>query len=185
VMKRFALLLLLILVTPFYAHSQDLLITDSVDFQSPSQPNLQMVFYSQFVFDPITGQIMPGTMTYSVTDPFGLGPFSAPANGPGGFFNFLGPDNTWIQIGNNYGSDPWPAPGTYGPFDTALLCGSGGGPVSTACANSFGSAGFTPANSGTLTIQNDPAETPEPSTLALLAAGGMLFGLIELIRRRA
>jgi hypothetical protein len=184
-MKKFALLFLLILATPFYAHSQDLLFTDSVGFQSPSQPSLQMVFYSKFVFDPVTGQIVPGTMTYSVTDPFGLGPFTAPSNGPGGFFNFIGPDNTWIQIGNNYGSDPWPAPGTYGPFNTALLCGVGGGSVSTACANSFDSAGFTGANSGTLTVQNDPAETPEPSMLVLLASGTLLFGLIELIRRRA
>jgi hypothetical protein len=30
-----------------------------------------------------------------------------------------------------------------------------------------------------------PAETPEPSTLVFLAAGGLLFGLIEFLRRRA
>jgi hypothetical protein len=30
-----------------------------------------------------------------------------------------------------------------------------------------------------------PAETPEPSTLVFLAAGGLLFGLIEFFRRRA
>jgi hypothetical protein len=184
-MKKFSLLLMFILAAPLYIHAQDLLVTDSVDFQSPTQPNLQMTFYAQFVFDPVTGLIVPGSMTYSTVDPFGLGPFTAPSSGTDAFFNFIGPGNTWIQIGNNYGSDPWPAAGTYGPFNTALLCGVDGGSVSTACANNFDSAGFTPASSGTLTIQNDPAETPEPSTLVLLAAGGLLFGLIELIRRRA
>jgi hypothetical protein len=183
-MKKFLWLLMILFAAPFYSHAQDLQVTDSVDFQSPSQPNLQMVFYTQFVFDPATGVIVPGTMTYTITDPFGMGPFTAPSSGPSGFFNFIGPDNTWIQIGNNYGSDPWPGVGTYGPFDTAILCGVNGGSVSASCASNFDNAGFTPANSGTLTVQNDPAETPEPSTFILLAAGGLLFGFIELIRRR-
>jgi PEP-CTERM motif len=184
-MKKFTLFLLVILAAPWCMHAQDLLFTDSVAFQSPTQPNLQMTFYAQFVFDPLTNQIVPGTMTYSTEDPFGLGPFTAPSNGPDAFFNFIGPDNTWIQIGNNFGTQPWPQTGTYGSLDTALLCGVNGGSVSTACQNGFAGFGFTAANSGTLTIQNDPAETPEPSTLVLLAAGGLLFGLIELIRRRA
>jgi PEP-CTERM motif len=186
-MKKFALLLALILAVPLYAHAQDLQVTDLVDFQSPSQPSLQMLFYTQFVFDPASGQIVPGTMTYSVTDPFGLGPFAAPKSddGSSGFFNFIGPNNTWIQIGNEYGSPlPWPSPGTYGSMDTVLLCGVNGGTVASGCSNYLADAGYTPANNGTLTFREVPAETPEPSSLALLAAGGLLFGLLELIRRR-
>ncbi len=61
-MKKFALLLAAILAVPLCAHSQDLQFTDLVDFQSPTQPSLQTLFYAQFVFDPTSGQIVPGTM---------------------------------------------------------------------------------------------------------------------------
>jgi hypothetical protein len=146
-----------------------------------------MLFYTQFVFDPVSGQIVPGTMTYGVTHPFGLGPFTAPKSddGSSGFFNFIGP-NAWIQIGNEYGSPlAWPSPGTYGSMDTVLLCGVNGGSDAGGCLNYLGGAGYTPASNGTLTIKDVPAETPEPSTIVLLAAGALLFGLIEFIRRRA
>lgn len=186
---------LLLLVLPIAGlatatHAQDLQVNDNVFFQSVVNPNQELTFSTSFVFNPVTGLIVPGTMTVSENDPFGLGPFtSAPYNTSFtqySVLNYFGSDNTWIQLGldefpipSNSGPQ-FPAPGNY-PFDeTVLLCGVNGGSVAPGCLNNF-VGGYITATGGTFTIS--PAVTPEPGMWLFLAVGAILMALFEMIRR--
>jgi hypothetical protein len=171
------------------ARAQDLQVNDNVFFQSVTNPNQALTFSTSFVFNPVTGLIVPGTMTVSGSDPFGLGPFtSAPYNTSFTqytFLNYFGSGNTWIQFGLSEFPPPsnsgpqFPAPGNY-PFDeTVLLCGVNGGSVAPGCSNFPG--GYFAASGGTFTIS--PAVTPEPSMWLFLVVGVLLMALFEIIRR--
>jgi PEP-CTERM motif len=187
-MKKSAFLLALILSVPFYAHAQELQINDTAIFQPTAfqYSGDQLSFTASFDYNVGTGVIT--NMMYSESDSFGIGPFAAPTYESDVYiFNFFAAGGTAIQIGDEVpcgGNYPcvadWPTPGSYGEEDTVLLCARTG-----PCNTAFSGAGYVPALNGTLTIKDVPAETPEPSTLVLLAAGGMLFGLIEFVRRRA
>lgn len=170
---RIAPIVLLLAVS---LHAQDLYFNDTAVF--PGQ-NGALGFSVSFEYNTQTQAILPGTMVYSIDDPFGLGPFTLAntSDGSSGWFNFTSP-GAWIQIGDEVGSpSPWPAPGIYGQ-DTVLLC------QSQSCLNQVDGAGYDPGYS-TLGVSNAPvtAETPEPSTLILLAAGALLFLFVELARR--
>jgi hypothetical protein len=191
--QKLALRLLLFVFTvaglTVTTRAQDLQVNDNVFFQSIQNPNQDLTFSASFMFNPNTGLIVPGTMTVSESDPFGLGPFTSASYNTSftqyTFLNFLGNGNTWIQLGlgefpppSNAGPQ-FPAAGNY-PFDeTVLLCGVNGGSVAPGCNNFAG--GYISATGGTLTIS--PAVTPEPSMWLFLVVGALLMALFEIIRR--
>ncbi len=189
-MKKFALLLALILAVPLYAHAQALQVNDSAIFQSSAAPFQgqnppEVNFSASFLFNPSTGLIVPGSLTDTESDPFGFGPFRpAPFDttfsaATDGTLNFYGNGGTLIQIQVwDTTGDPttFPAVGNYGGPNTLLICPDG--------CNGFNGAGYVEGNAS-LTISEPPAETPEPTTWILLLSGGLLFGLIEFVRRRA
>jgi hypothetical protein len=191
-MKKSALLLALILVVPLYAHAQDLQVNDTATFTPAYNQSGELTFSTSFLFNPSTDAIIPGTMTVSESDPFGLGPFSAAyydtnfANGS--FLNYLGSNDTVIQVSLSEfpppaGSTPqFPSPGNYGANNTVLLCNQ---IAQSTCSEEFGGTYITGSGSLLIGQTPPPAETPEPSVWILLLSGALLFGLIEFIRRRA
>jgi hypothetical protein len=193
--RRFAMLsrlAVVFLLISFCCSAQDLQVSDTATFTPAYGQSGELTFSTSFLFNPSTDAIIPGTMTVSESDPFGLGPFAAAyydtnfANGS--FLNYLGSNDTVIQVSLSefppvLGQTPvFPSPGNYGSNNTVLLCNPNG---QTTCSEEFGGTYIT--GSGSLLIGQappPPAETPEPSMWILLLSGALLFALIEAWRRR-
>jgi hypothetical protein len=202
-MKSIILLFVMIVASAIGASAQDIEMNDAVSWQCQTYACSGSVTLNySVIFNPITG-IVPGTVKFSESDPWGLGPFIGA--GCFGTCNFVGPGNTAIQIGNEFGNDnvppyegsPYPFPSSgptlgpinWGPMDTVIICNPFGVPSHSPCANAAsaldGGGTYIVATSGNLsfTFVPPPAETPEPPMTVLLASGALLFGVIELIRR--
>jgi hypothetical protein len=101
--------------------AEGLEINDATNFyQFPSNGYPTLTFSFQAIYNPITGQIVPGTEHRSVTDPFNLGSFTPPTSVPfngsvGQFLNNLRPrehcDSNWQRVGRRHRSGrtlfPW------------------------------------------------------------------------------
>jgi hypothetical protein len=173
------LLLLLILASvPALANGQagdlQVSITASWD-QSTLGP---MVFNESFE-ENSSGVLLPGTLKYSISDPFGLGPFTLVSGAGAGNFYFANGD--LIQVGPDDGILTFNLTKigiTHDEQNVVWLCPNG------PCTNN------DPYNGGYIaseyaTFKVEPAETPEPPMWILLVAGAVLFGLLELVRRRS
>jgi hypothetical protein len=179
-MKKLVLLFVMVLTLSLGASAQVYQATVDETFSPAGYPSFAPVTFKESWEYTSTG-LIPGTLAYGffigtteTNNPYGLGPFTCDG------FGCFAPGGDSIQISQvNAGYPPTTfTPGTYNVNFTALIClDHGCGPFE---------GGYIQPTSGDLVIKQiePPAETPEPSTSLMLGAGVLLWGLIELLRRR-
>ncbi len=181
-MKKIVLLFVMVLTLSLGASAQVYQGTVDETFDPPPYPGFAPMTFKESWEYTSTG-LVPGTLTYGffigstqTNDPYGLGPFTCGGFGcsaPGGDAIQISPGNAGYPGGSSYFT-----PGTYDNLFTALIC------LEHGCGPFEG--GYIQPTSGDLVIKQiePPAETPEPPTYLMLGAGVLLWGLIELLRRR-
>jgi hypothetical protein len=156
--------------------------TPSISCTSPCP----VVFNATFEVNTTTNTIVPGSMNFTESDPFGLGPFTAPSGSfAGGFGNWTSPSGWIIQI--EFSSFPipmltYPELGTYTPQDISLDCFPT--PPATACTPTPIQTGFVDGFNIPTTGSLEITATPEPPTFLLFGVGlGVMVVAASKLRR--
>jgi hypothetical protein len=160
---KFLLMLGAVLIIGSNAKADEIRVTADAVFQQPNAgSNQQFIFFSTFLYELDTNQLVAGSISTHVTDTFGGTPYTnwvPKPNFHGPSFTYFDPDLDEVQLLFALPGAPlvFPAVGSYPVTDVVLTC------VTFACADHFGPDLLVPV-AGELSV----GAAPEPQTGILL-----------------
>ena len=163
-----------LLIFPSNSKAEEIRVTAYAVFQEPNagSSSQQFIFFSTFLYELDTNQLVAGSISTHVTDTFGGMPYTnwvPKPNFHGPTFTYFDPDLDEVQFLFALPGGPlvFPAVGSYPVSDIALTC------VTFACADHFGPYVPVPV-AGELSV----GAVPEPETAILLVCSVLVASLV-------